>query len=56
MGISYSDYDQIMLETKPPFDEALSNLPEGDLKKDLSATMKNYVVPIAAAYGAMGQR
>jgi hypothetical protein len=43
MEITYPDYKQILLETKPSFDDALSDVPEGDLKKALSTTMKAYV-------------
>ena len=43
LGVNYSDYRKILLETKPIFDEALSDTSEGKIKTLLSASMKAYV-------------
>ena len=43
MGINYSDYSKTLVESKPTFDEVMSEVPEGNLKTTLSAAMKAYI-------------
>src|SRR6266487_3454675 len=43
MGISYQDYSRTLIETKPAFDEAVSDVPAGNLKLALLETMKGYI-------------
>ena len=43
MGINYPNYTKTLLETKPAFDEAMTDVPEGNLKVALATTMKAYI-------------